>query len=269
VTTSSDIPVVILCGGEGTRMRGSTLTKKELVEIGGRPIIWHVMRIFSAFGHNRFILALGYGSDQLKRYFLQYEALHRDISLRLGGPAHSDQQAALTYLGEPEHDTWQVSLIDTGPAQVEKASRIARVSPYLDSDLFFVTYGDGVGNVDLRELVRFHRDHGKTATVTGVQVRFQYGTLEADAQGQVASYSQKPLLPYWINAGFMLFNRSVLELMRGDDDIHLERRVLPTLVERGELILYRHRGFWRSMDTLKDTVVLEQLWQESAPWKVW
>jgi glucose-1-phosphate cytidylyltransferase len=106
------------------------------------------------------------------------------------------------------------------------------------------------------------------ATVTGVQVRFQYGTLEADDHGQVAAYSQKPLLPNWINAGFMLFNHSVLELMRGDD-IHLERQVLPALVEQGELMLYRHRGFWRSMDTLKDTVVLEQLWQESAPWKVW
>ncbi len=266
---SNDIPVVILCGGEGTRMRGSTLTKKELVEIGGRPIIWHVMRIFSAYGYNRFVLALGYGSDQLKRYFLNYEALHRDITLRLGGPAHSDRQEALTYHGEPEHDAWQVSLIDTGPADVEKASRIARVSPYLDADEFFVTYGDGVGNVDLGELVRFHREHGRTATVTGVQVRFQYGTLEADEQGQVASYRQKPLLPNWINAGFMLFNRSALPLMQGKDDIHLERQVLPALVDQGELMLYRHRGFWRSMDTLKDTVVLEQLWQESAPWKVW
>lgn len=250
-------------------MRGSTLTKKELVEIGGRPIIWHVMRIFSAFGHNRFVLALGYGGEQLKRYFLHYEPLHRDFTVQLGGPANHGDKPQLRYHGSPEHEAWDVSLIDTGPAEVEKASRIARVASYLQGDSFFVTYGDGVGNVDLDRLVQFHHSHGRLATITGVQVSFQYGTLEADAEGKIVSARQKPLLPYWINAGFMLFNQPVLELMSQGDNVHLERVVLPELVDRGELMLYRHTGFWRSMDTLKDTVALEQLWRESAPWKVW
>lgn len=265
---TQNIPVVILCGGQGTRMRGSTLTKKELVEIGGQPIIWHVMRIFSAFGHNRFILTLGYGGEQLKRYFLHYEAMQRNFTVQIGGPAHHGGRPQLQYHGTSDHPEWEVCLIDTG-LHTEKASRIARVAEHLDGDMFFVTYGDGVGNIDLDALVAFHREHGRLATITGVQTRFQYGTLVANETHQITSYEQKPVLPLWINAGFMLFNRPVLKLFSAGEDVHLEREVLPQLVEQGQLMLYQHRGFWRSMDTLKDSLVLEELWQESAPWKVW
>ena len=262
------IPVVILCGGQGTRMRGSTLTKKELVEIGGRPIIWHVMRIFSAYGYNRFILTLGYQADQLKQYFLAYEAMQRDFTVQLGGPGNHGGEPQIQYHGEPEHPNWQVSLVDTG-LHTEKASRIARVANLLTADRFFVTYGDGVGNIDLPALVDFHRQHGKMATITGVHVPFQYGTLQVDEAQQVLRYEQKPVLPYWINAGFMLFDRPVLDLMRTGRDVHLEREVLPQLAAQGELMLYPHDGFWRCVDTLKDTQVLEELWQQSAPWLVW
>ena len=249
-------------------MRGDTLTKKELVEIGGRPIIWHVMRIFSAFDFNRFVLTLGYEAEQLRRYFLEYESFTRDGTVRLGGRLNPGGRPAVSYHGRAAHPEWEITLADTG-LHTEKGSRVARVARYLEGGRFFVTYGDGVGDVDLAALVRFHRQHGRLATITSVQARFQYGVLEADEGNRVVAYKQKPLLPHWINAGFMLFERPVLEMLGEGDDVHLEREILPCLVEQGELMLYRHSGFWRSMDTLKDSLVLEELWQESAPWKVW
>ena len=249
-------------------MRGDTLTKKELVEIGGRPIIWHVMRIYSAFGFNRFILTLGYEADQLKRYFLEYEAMSRDFSVQLGGSAAHSERPQLSFHGQVEHPRWDVMMADTG-LHTEKASRLARIEPYLEADRFFVTYGDGVGDVDINDLLAFHRHHGRLATITSVQVPLQYGVLEADGNNQVIRYEQKPTLSHWINAGFMIFEREVLDMVEDRDTVHLERTVLPQLVAQGELMLYRHTGFWHSMDTLKDTLVLEQLWQAHKPWKVW
>jgi glucose-1-phosphate cytidylyltransferase len=226
------------------------------------------MRIYSAYGHNRFVLALGAGAEELKRYFLHYEAVARDFTLELGGPEHRDAQTALQYHGSAGHPRWQVTLADTG-FHTEKASRLRRLAHYLDGERFFVTYGDGVGNIDLDALAAFHQGHGRLATVTSVQVPFQYGILEAGDDDEVRVYEQKPLLPYWINAGFMLFEREILSLIDNDDDVHLERQILPLLVAEGQLMRYRHPGFWRSMDTLKDTMVLEEMWQERAPWKVW
>lgn len=264
----NDIPVVILCGGKGTRMRGGTLTKKELVEIGGRPILWHVMRIYSAFGYNRFVLALGHGAEQIKRYFLNYEAIARDFSVQLGGPVHRDAQLSLQYHGSVDHPRWRVTLVNTG-LHTEKASRLRHLASYLEADRFFVTYGDGVGNIDIGQLLQYHLDHGRLATLTSVQVPFQYGVLETDESNRVTSYQQKPHMPYWINAGFMVFERAMLDMIDENKDTHLEREILPRLVAEGQLMRYRHQGFWRSMDTLKDTLVLEELWEQQAPWKVW
>lgn len=267
----SDIPVVIVCGGQGTRMRGSTSRKKELVEIGGRPILWHVMRIFSAHGFNRFVLTLGYGANQIRRYFAEYELMTRDVTLMLGetengrsathfhNKANHDRQIA--------HDRWQVSLVDTG-LHTEKASRIARVADYLDGDRFFVSYGDDVSDVDLTKLVAFHQAHGKLATITAVQVTLPYGVVEADEAGLVSGFVERPLLPYWINGGFMLFEKSVLDIM-GGDNTNLETDVLATLAQQQQLMVYRHTGFWQSMNTMKDTLLLEKIWQENPPWKVW
>jgi glucose-1-phosphate cytidylyltransferase len=261
-----EIPVVIVVGGQGTRMRGSTATKKELVEVGGKPILWHVMRIFSAHGFNRFVLTLGYGADQIRRYFLQYEAMSRDLTLEIGGPANG--RSPIHYHNNTGHPPWQITLADTG-LNTEKASRIARVAPYLNSDRFFVAYGDDISDVDLQALVRFHKQHGKLATITAVQVDLQYGVVEADEQGLVSGFVERPRLPYWINGGFMLFEQSVLKMMADGDDVNLETQILSQLARQNQLMIYRHTGFWQSMNTMKDTLTLEKIWHNDPPWKVW
>jgi glucose-1-phosphate cytidylyltransferase len=256
------IPVVILVGGQGTRMQGDTPTKKELVEVGGRPIIWHVMRIFAAFGHTHFILTLGYQGEALKHYFLEFEPMTRDFTLRLG------DSGEIKYHQRNREEDWQVTLVDTG-LLTEKASRIYRVSPYLNTDRFFVTYGDGVGDINLDALLSFHLNHGRLATLTGARARWQYGIVHADSAGQVSGFEQKPQMEYWINGGFMLFERAALDHMAGGDNVHLEREVLPALATDGQLMLYRHEGFWRSMDTFKEAQILDELWRREQPWKVW
>ncbi len=242
-------------------MRGGTTTKKELVKVGNRPIIWHVMRIFSAHGCDRFILTLGYEADQMRRYFLNYNKMSRDLTLTMGA---SDQ--AIAFHDGVDHPDWHVSLVDTG-LLTEKAQRVAKVADYIDAERFFLAYGDDVSDVDLTELIKFHKAHGKLATLTAVRVNLPYGVVEADEAGAVNGFVERPELPYWINGGFMLFEREVLELCEKHDD--LEREVLPKLAEMGELMIYRHAGFWQSMNTLKDTMVLEQRWQTDAPWRVW
>ncbi len=261
------IPVVIFCGGQGTRMRGGTLTKKELVEVGGRPILWHVMRIFSTFGHQRFILPLGHEGGQIRRFFLEYDAMNRDVTVRVGA-GNAGGAAPISLLGVADHPAWEVTMVETGVA-TEKASRVRMVADHLDGDRFFVTYGDGVGNVDLDALLAFHCGHGHLATVTAVQAHYQYGTLECEDGDRVTRYVQYPHLPHWINAGFMVFERSLLEQIADGPAEALETGLFPRLVAQGQLMRFRHEGFWRSMDTLKDTLELEQIWQESAPWKVW
>ncbi|MCO5186219.1 MAG: sugar phosphate nucleotidyltransferase [Anaerolineae bacterium] len=270
MSNNTDIPVVIFCGGAGTRMRGGTLTKKELVEVGDRPILWHVMRIFSAYGHNHFVLPLGYAGHQIRRYFYDYEAMTRDVTLTIGNDAN---QTPLHFHNGSDHAAWRIDMVETG-LNTDKASRIARVADYLAGDRFFVTYGDGVGDVDLAGLVDFHLLHGKLATVTAIRPKaYQYGVLHTDETDRVTEYQQYPPLPYWINGGFMLFERAVLDLIgAGDnigDDIALETGVMRDLVAQGELMVYRHNGFWRSMDTLKDALELEEVWQTDTPWKVW
>lgn len=246
-------------------MRGQTPTKKELVKVGGRPIIWHVMRIFSAYGFNKYVLTLGYGADQLKRYFLNYDAMSRDLVLHLGD--HGGQRL-VEFGGAAGHPGWEVAMVDTG-LHTAKASRVARVRQYLTDERFFVAYGDDVADVDLEALVDFHREHGRLATITAVQIRLPYGVVEADDNGLVDGFVERPLLERWINGGFMLFERQVLDLMLAGDNVDLEKDVLPELARRRQLMIYRHRGFWQSMNTMKDNILLEELWRKGAPWKVW
>jgi glucose-1-phosphate cytidylyltransferase len=263
-----DIPVVIVCGGQSTRMRAGSNDdiKKELVEVGGRPILWHVMRIFSAYGHQRFILALGHKGDQIRRYFAEYDVMLRDVTLRLGG---HDRAVTAPQIHQPlAHPAWEVTLVDTG-LNTDKATRIARVAQYIAAPRFFVAYGDDVSNIDLRALVEFHRAHGKLATITAVQVNLQYGVVEADEAGLVDRFVERPRLPYWINGGFMLFERQALDLMAAGSDVNLETQVLPQLARDRQLMIYRHTGFWQSMNTFKDTLELESAWQQNPPWKVW
>lgn len=256
------LPVVILCGGQSTRMRGDTPTKKEMVEVGGRPIIWHVMKIFAAFGHTRFVLTLGHQGDPLKRYFAEYKTLSHDFTVRLG---HSQ---GIRYHGTAGQEEWEVTLVDTG-LHTEKGGRIARIAPYVGKDTFFVTYADGVGNIDVDALLAFHRAHGKLATLTGVQARWQYGVVHTDENDVVTRFDQKPKLEHWVNGGFMVFEPAVFDYLSGGDDVHLERDTLPALAADGQLMMYRHRGFWRSMDTFKEAQELDTIWSQSAPWKVW
>jgi glucose-1-phosphate cytidylyltransferase len=261
----AQIPVVLLCGGQGTRMRGQTLTKKELVQIGGRPILWHVMRIFSTYGFNRFVLTLGHESQQIKRYFLDYDSMSRDLSLKLGNTAGGDR---LNYQSSIDHPGWNVTLCETG-LRTDKATRIARVRHHLTEDLFFVAYGDDVSDVNIQALVDFHRSHGKTATITAVRIQLPFGVVEADESGLVQGFQERPRMEQWINGGFMLFKRSALDLMASGDNVSLEQGVLPALAEKNQLMIYRHDGFWQSMNSMKETILLEKLWQTGAPWKVW
>ena len=246
-------------------MRGQTLTKKELVKVGGRPIIWHVMRIFSAHGFNEFVLTLGYQAEQLKRYFLNYEAMSRDLMIHLGDGLGG---ANASFLNDTGHPPWKVLLVDTG-LHTEKASRIVRVGHNLSGRRFFVAYGDDVSDVDLGALAAFHREHGKLATLTAVQIHLPYGVVEADESGRVHGFLERPRLKHWINGGFMLFERPALEMMADGNDVNLEKEILPRLAEEGQLMIYRHHGFWQSMNTMKDNLLLEELWQQGAPWKVW
>lgn len=256
------VPVIVFCGGAGTRMRGDTPVKKELVEIGGRPIIWHVMKIYATYGHTRFILTLGHRAAEMKRYFLEYKPMGCDFTVKLG---HS---SAVSYHRAGPDENWEVTLADTG-LDTEKGSRIYRVARYIDGDTFFATYGDGVGDVDVDALLAFHRQHGRLATVTGVRPPSPYGTIQVGEAGRVSGFAQKPQMEQWINGGFMVFERRVLDYLAGGDDVHLERGVLPRLAAEGQLMMYRHTGFWRKMDTLKEALALDKFWRESAPWKTW
>lgn len=256
------LPVVILCGGQGTRMQGAETSKKELVTIGEQPILWHVMKIYAQYGHTRFVLTLGYEAEAIRRYFLEYEPMNYDFTIPLGQPD------AISYHQSNAEENWRVTLADTG-LDTAKGSRIYRAARYIDRDTFFVTYGDGVGDIDVDALLAFHRGHGRLATVTGVRPRSQYGILEAGQDDRVTSFGEKPELDHWINAGFMVFERAVLDYLSGGDDVNLERETLPRLAAEGELMMYRHVGFWRSMDTFKDALALDRCWRESAPWKLW
>ncbi len=263
-----EIPVVITCGGQGTRM-GDTFSKKELVDIGGRPLLWHVMRIFSAYGHNRFILALGHAGDQVRRYFLEYEAMSRDATIHLANPGNPSGQTQISFHGNYEHPPWDVTLVDTG-LDTGRAARLLRVADYLQNGRFFVAYGEAVANINLDALVQFHEQHGKMATMTGIHFPSQYGKIEADESGKIIEFAEKPILPYWVNGGFMLFEPQILEIIRAyNDDTLMESDFMPQLIADEQLMLYKHRGYWQSMKTLKDALTLKKAWQESQPWRVW
>ena len=238
-------------------------TNKVLVEIGGRPILWHVMKIYAAYGHARFVLALGHQAEAIKRYFLEYEPMNHDFTLRLAQPG-------TVFYHRPDTEDWDITFAATG-LKTEKAARVCRAARYVDTDTFFVTYGEAVGDVDLDALLAFHRQHGRLATVTGVRLQSHLGVFQLDesGSGQVNGFEEKPELDHWVNAGFMLFERGALDYLVDDDDFHLEKDALPRLIDDGQLMVYRHGGYWRSMKTFKDTQELDAVWRESAPWKTW
>jgi glucose-1-phosphate cytidylyltransferase len=255
--------VVILCGGKGTRMGAAVNTvKKELVEIGDRPMLWHVMKIFAAHGFEDFILPLGYRGQDIRRYFLDYNLTHSAISFTLG------ERQPVFHQRTPESN-WRVTLVDTG-LDANKGARVKRVEKHITTELFLLTYGDGVADINVRSLLEFHKKHGKLATVTGVRTACQYGLMRVDDVGRVAEYVQYPLLEEWTNAGFMVFDRKVLEYFAEDNRLDLESGVLARLAREGQLMMYRHEGFWKSADTFREIQMLDDLWNAGeAPWKVW
>lgn len=255
--------VVILCGGFGTRLTEETaLRPKPMVEIGGQPILWHIMRNYASYGYKEFVLALGYKGELIKRYFLDYFHLQHDLSVSLNAglvKAHDDAD---------ERDDWLVHMIDTGEL-TETGGRIRRLAQWLSGEPFMLTYGDGVCNVNLNELERFHRSHGRLATVTAVHPPSRFGGLTFNNEF-VKEFSEKPQIGEgWINGGFFVLEPQVLDYIEGDSSF-FEREPLEQLARNEQLIAYRHDGFWQCMDTLRDVRTLESLWNGGhAPWAVW
>ncbi len=254
--------VVILCGGLGTRLREETeFRPKPLVEIGGRPILWHIMKIYAHYGFRDFVLCLGYRGNMIKEYFLNYEAMNNDFTICLGRRNH------IVYHNAHKEQDFHVTLADTG-LETMTGGRVKRVEKYIDGDTFMVTYGDGVADLDVQALVEHHRSHGKLATVTTVRPFSYYGLLDLDANGSVVRFREKPRIDDWISVGFFVFNRGVFDYL--DENCILEREPLENLAKDGQLVAYRHTGFWHAMDTYRDFLKLNQLWQEGrAPWKIW
>jgi len=256
--------VVILAGGLGTRLMEETESRpKPMVEIGGKPILWHVMKIYSHYGFNDFVICLGYKAHMIKEYFLNYYLYNSDITIEL------DKNSIQVHLTDTE--SFKVTLIDTG-INTNTAGRIKRIQKYVGNETFMLTYGDGVSDVNLRELLSFHKKHGKLASLTTVQLSGRFGKLEAAEDGTVLSFQEKPEFDgSWINGGFFVLEPGIFDFLSGDmDEIQWEKKPLLEIAEAGQLAAFRHMGFWKPMDALRDRIELESLWQSGkCPWKVW
>ncbi|MHB8482960.1 MAG: glucose-1-phosphate cytidylyltransferase [Nitrospiria bacterium] len=254
--------VVILCGGLGTRLSEETIVRpKPMVEIGGKPILWHIMKIYSHYGFNDFILCLGYKGYLIKEYFANYYLHQSDVTFDI---ANQSMKIHQNY-SEP----WKVTLVDTGDSTMT-GGRLKRVSKYLENQPFMLTYGDGLGNIDIKELFAFHQTHGKYATITSTQPVGRFGAMDLDDKSYVRSFQEKPAGDgAWINGGFFVIEPQFLEYI-ADDQTILERDPLEKLAKDSQLVAYKHSGFWQPMDTLRDKLQLEELWRTGkAPWKVW
>jgi glucose-1-phosphate cytidylyltransferase len=257
--------VVILCGGQGTRLREETsIRPKPMVEIGDHPIIWHIMKIYSTFGLNEFVLCLGYKGYIIKDYFLNFKFRTNDCTIKL------NKNTEIEIHKNQEIENWTVTLAETGE-KTQTGARIQRVKSYLNNETFCVTYGDGLGNIDIKKLIAFHRSHGKIGTVTGVRPPGRFGELET-INNQVKVFAEKPQVTKGlINGGFFVFEPSFIDNYLDDDEsLTLESVPLQRLAEDGELMVFPHEGFWQPMDTFREWKMLELLWNEgNAPWKFW
>jgi len=254
--------VVILCGGKGTRLKEHTeYLPKPLVEIGGRPILWHVMKIYSHYGFKDFILCLGYKSDNIKEFFVNYANWRdTDFSLNMG-----DVVTNKTF-----HDDikdWNITFVDTG-LDTNTGGRIKKVEPYIDGNDFFVTYADAVSDVDLNALLDFHRKKNKVATITCINPLSQFGIIKSDKKSVITEFREKPKLGEWINGGFFVFKKKFFKYLRNEDV--LERDTFTRLVPKEQAIAYKFKGFWACMDTYKDTIMLDSLFRKGdCPWIKW
>ena len=253
--------VVVLAGGTGTRLAEETGSKpKPMVEIGGRPILWHIMNIYMTYGHREFVIALGYRGDVIKDYFLKYCQLQNDLSINLAdGRVH---------VHDGIRRDCTVHLVDTGPA-TQTGGRVKRLASWIGEETFMMTYGDGVARIDMNALIAFHRRHGKLATVTAVRPPARFGGMALNGDA-VTEFTEKPQIGEgWINGGFFVLEPDVLDYIEGDQT-YFEREPLERLARDGQLMAYRHDGFWQCMDALRDLRLLEQLWESGQPpWKIW
>ncbi len=254
--------VAILAGGVGTRLAEETAVKpKPMVEIGGRPILWHIMKHYSHYGYNEFVIALGYKGECIKQYIMDYSSLQSNLTVRI-------QDGSVRVHDAERHPDWTVDLIDTG-LDTLTGGRIKRLAPYLGEGTFMLTWGDGVSNVNLDKLLAFHRSHGKLATLTAVRPTARFGHLELKGS-QIAEFSEKPQTKQgWINGAFFVLEPGVFDYIDGDQT-QWERKPMEQLARDGQLMAYKHHGFWQCMDTLRDKVLLNEFWQsDNALWKTW
>jgi len=255
--------VAILAGGLGSRLAEETESRpKPMVEIGGKPILWHVMKTYSTAGFNDFVIALGYKGEQIKKYMVDYCSLAADLTVRLDDGTYQ--------VHAPASERWTVDLVDTGQ-RTQTGGRIRRLAPYLCDGTFMLTWGDGVAPIDLHALLDFHRSHGRLATLTAVRPPARFGHLElADGDPLVHEFSEKPQTGEgWINGAFFVLEPEVFDYIDGDDS-HFELEPLERLAKDQQLAAYRHHGFWQCMDTMRDRNYLSALWDsDAAPWKVW
>lgn len=253
--------VVILAGGLGTRLAEETEVRpKPMVPIGGRPILWHIMKYYASFGFREFYVALGYKGEDIKRYFLDYHGLAKSVTVELATGRAS--------FHESEIDDWTVNLIDTGSG-TDTGGRLKRLQPWLEEGTFMLTYGDGVCNVDLHALLAFHKRNGRVGTLTAVRPPARFGALHFEGD-LVTQFTEKPQIGEgWINGGFMCFEPRIFDYIAGDED-SLEIEALEKLARDHQLAAYKHDKFWQCMDTLRDVRLLESLWRsDGAPWRVW
>lgn len=256
--------VVILAGGLGTRLMEETEARpKPMVEIGGKPILWHIMKIYEAYGYNDFVLCLGYKAQTIKEYFLNYYLYNSDVSIDI------EKNKVDVHFSNSE--SFKVTLVDTG-LNTNTAGRIKKIQKYVEGETFMLTYGDGVADIDINALVAFHNSHDKLATLTSIQTPGRFGNIEMDENGNVRHFVEKPQGDgMWINGGFFVLDPGIFKYLEGEiDDVQWENKPLKEIANDGQLAAFKHSGFWKPMDALRDRIELEQLWKSGeAKWKIW
>ncbi len=256
--------VVILAGGLGTRLMEETEARpKPMVEIGGKPILWHIMKIYEAYGYDDFVLCLGYKAQSIKEYFLNYYLYNSDVSIDI------EKNKVDVHFSNSE--SFKVTLVDTG-LKTNTAGRIKKIQKYVEGETFMLTYGDGVADINIDDLVAFHKSHDKLATLTSIQTPGRFGNIEMDKDGVVQHFVEKPQGDgMWINGGFFVLDPGIFKYLEGDvDDVQWENKPLKEIANDGQLAAFKHSGFWKPMDALRDRIELEQLWNSGeAKWKIW
>ena len=258
-------PVVIFCGGKGTRLSEETINKpKPMVEIGGMPILWHIMKSYSSYGFNRFILALGYKGVYIKEYFYNYKITGADFSLKM------NPEYDIEYLNQSNEKNWEIIFVDTGEETL-KGGRLKRVEKYINNDTFHLTYGDGVCNVNLNKLAEFHKSHGCIGTVTAVRPPSRFGELQIDGLNNVIGLEEKPQMGKGlINGGFFVFDNKILSYLTEDEDCDFEFGPLQQMAKDKQLKAFKHEGFWQCMDNVRERDYLDkQVKDKTAPWIIW